>query len=56
MSEIEVVRLGEKMLTESKVNDIQTWISAAMINQETCLDGLEEMGSTAVDEVKGVFE
>ncbi|KAK2664014.1 hypothetical protein Ddye_002588 [Dipteronia dyeriana] len=52
MSEMEVVGPGEKMLTERKVNDIQTWISAAMTDQETCLDGLEEMGSTAVDEVK----
>ncbi|KAK0586966.1 hypothetical protein LWI29_015390 [Acer saccharum] len=52
LSEMEVVGHGEKMLTERKVNDIQTWISAAMTDQETCLDGLEETGSTAVDEVK----
>ncbi|KAK4842788.1 hypothetical protein QYF36_000060 [Acer negundo] len=52
MSEMEVEGPGEKMLTERKVNDIQTWISAAITDQETCLDGLEEMGSTAVDEVK----
>jgi pectinesterase inhibitor-like protein len=43
---------GEKVLTESKIKDLQTWISAAMTDQETCLDGLEEMGSTALDEVK----
>ncbi|RXH77539.1 hypothetical protein DVH24_023813 [Malus domestica] len=29
-----------------------TWISSAVTDQETCLDGLEEMGSTAVDAVK----
>lgn len=46
---------GEKTLTDRKVNDIQTWISAAMTDQETCLDGLEEMGSTAVDQVKDKF-
>ncbi|XP_050376135.1 pectinesterase 1 [Argentina anserina] len=39
-------------LTEAKVKDVQTWISSAVTDQETCLDGLEEMGSTSVDDVK----
>ncbi|KAJ7978409.1 Pectinesterase [Quillaja saponaria] len=43
---------GQKILTEAKINDIQTWISSAMTDQETCLDGLEEMESTALVEVK----
>ena len=43
---------GEKVLTETRIRDLQTWISAAMTDQETCLDGLEETGSTALDEVK----
>ncbi|KAA8540948.1 hypothetical protein F0562_024914 [Nyssa sinensis] len=43
---------GEKMLTKAKISDMKTWISAAMTNQETCLDGLEEMGSTVLDEVR----
>ncbi|KAM1340352.1 pectinesterase 1-like [Malus sylvestris] len=43
---------GEKALTGDKVKDIQTWISSAVTDQETCLDGLEEMGSTAVEAVK----
>ncbi|EYU35849.1 hypothetical protein ABFS82_09G037500 [Erythranthe guttata] len=43
---------GEKVLTEMRISDLQTWISAAMTDQETCVDGLEEMGSTAVDEFK----
>ncbi|XP_073285231.1 pectinesterase 3-like [Primulina huaijiensis] len=46
------VNPGEKALTEMKISDIQTWVSAAMTNQETCIDGLEETGSTAVDELK----
>lgn len=46
------VRPGEKLLTEMRISDMQTWISAAMTDQETCLDGLDEMGSTAVDEVR----
>lgn len=43
---------GEKVFTEMKISDLQTWISAAMTDQETCLDGLEEAGSTAVGEFK----
>lgn len=43
---------GEKALTEMKISDIQTWVSAAMTDQDTCIDGLEETGSPAVDELK----
>lgn len=42
----------EKVLTEMKISDLQTWISAAMSDQETCLDGLAEMGSTALIDYK----
>ncbi|KAK2973524.1 hypothetical protein RJ640_010579 [Escallonia rubra] len=45
---------GEKAaLTEDKISDMKTWISAAMTDQDTCVDGLEETASTVVDEVKG---
>ncbi|KAJ6703625.1 PECTINESTERASE [Salix viminalis] len=47
---------GEKMLTLEKVKDIQTWISAAMTDQDTCIDGLEEMGSVLPDEMKAKME
>ncbi|KAL3640593.1 hypothetical protein CASFOL_015561 [Castilleja foliolosa] len=43
---------GEKVLTEMKISDLKTWISAAMTDQETCLDGLAEMGSTALGEFR----
>lgn len=43
---------GEKTLTERKISDIQTWMSSAMTEQESCLDGLEEMNSTSFREVK----
>lgn len=43
---------GGEALTEAKVKDIQTWISSAVTDQETCLDGLEEMGSAVFDQVK----
>ncbi|GFZ12100.1 hypothetical protein Acr_23g0004850 [Actinidia rufa] len=47
---------GEKMLTEEKIGDLKTWISGAMTNLETCVDGLEEMGSTVLDEVKAKLQ
>ncbi|KAM3319082.1 pectinesterase 3-like [Capsicum chacoense] len=43
---------GESALTVMKVKDMQTWISAAMTNQDTCLEGLDEMGSPLLGEVK----
>ncbi|XP_023519544.1 pectinesterase 3-like [Cucurbita pepo subsp. pepo] len=43
---------GEKTLTESKIGNIQTWMSSAMTDQQSCLDGLEEMDSTSFREVK----
>lgn len=55
MAEMEV-RPGENLLTEMKISDIQTWVSAAMTDQETCLDGLQEMGSPELDEVKGKLQ
>ncbi|CAI9753874.1 unnamed protein product [Fraxinus pennsylvanica] len=43
---------GEKVLTEMKISDIQTWISAAMTDQDTCLEGIGEMRSTVPNEFK----
>lgn len=51
-AELICVSSGEKVLTEMRISDLQTWISAAMTDPETCLDGLEEMGSTAVGDFK----
>ncbi|XP_054794860.1 pectinesterase 3-like [Prosopis cineraria] len=47
---------GDKALTDAKINDIQTWISAALTDQETCLDGLEETESAELGEVKGKMQ
>ncbi|GAB4860728.1 hypothetical protein Ancab_035891 [Ancistrocladus abbreviatus] len=43
---------------ESKMNDLKTWISAAMTDEQTCLDGLEETGSSTmvVDQVKAAVQ
>lgn len=46
---------GEKVFTDLKISNLQTWISAAMTDEETCFDGLDEIGggvSTVGDEVK----
>ncbi|KAI5683670.1 hypothetical protein M9H77_04898 [Catharanthus roseus] len=52
-AQLMIVNPGEKVFTEMKISDLQTWISAAMTDEDTCLNGLEEMGgSTAVDEIK----
>ncbi|RDX95900.1 Pectinesterase 3, partial [Mucuna pruriens] len=37
-------------LTDAKVADVQTWVSAALTYQQTCLDGLEEAGDVAAAE------
>ena len=47
---------GEEMLTDSKVEDMRTWMSSAITDLETCLDGLEEMNSGFVDEVKNAMQ
>lgn len=49
---LNVVGPGESALTEMKVKNMQTWISAAMTDQDTCLEGLDEMGSPLLGEVK----
>lgn len=46
------VGTGESALTVMKVKNMQTWISAAMTDQDTCLEGLDEMGSPLLGEVK----
>lgn len=51
-----VVVPGGVTLTDAKISDIQTWVSAAVTDQQTCLDGLEEVGSVVVEEVKNMMK
>ncbi|KDP40628.1 hypothetical protein JCGZ_24627 [Jatropha curcas] len=37
---------GEKILSTAKINDMKTWLSAVITDQETCLDALQELNST----------
>lgn len=44
-------------LTEAKISDVQTWVSAAITDQQTCLDGLEEVGDVAaMEEMKKMMK
>ncbi|KAJ1390765.1 Pectinesterase, catalytic [Sesbania bispinosa] len=38
-----------KILPATTINDITTWLSAAITDQETCLDAFRELNSTAAD-------
>ncbi|KAI3803303.1 hypothetical protein L1987_31453 [Smallanthus sonchifolius] len=46
------VKSGEKLLSVTKIDDLKTWLSTAITNQETCLDALDEMNSTFLTETK----
>lgn len=48
----ELVGRGEKMPSEAEIGDLKTWISAAMTDQDTCVDGLAETKSTALSALK----
>ncbi|KAI7737966.1 hypothetical protein M8C21_004928 [Ambrosia artemisiifolia] len=50
------VKSNEKMLNVKKIEDIKTWLSTAITNQETCIDALEEMNSTFVEETKSLMK
>nr|XP_043623835.1 pectinesterase 1-like [Erigeron canadensis] len=40
------VKSGEKMLSVTKIEDMKTWLSSVITNQDTCLDSLGEMNAT----------
>ncbi|XP_028752112.1 pectinesterase 3 [Neltuma alba] len=44
---------GGKIFSRSKIGDVETWLSSAITYQETCLDALEELNSTAASEILG---
>jgi len=55
---VSVITNGAVTLTDGEVNDIQTWVSAALTDQQTCVDGLEEGGVSleCVEKVKKLME
>ncbi|XP_071709776.1 pectinesterase 3-like [Rutidosis leptorrhynchoides] len=46
------MKSGEKLLSPQKIDDLRTWLSSAVTNQETCVDSLQEMNSTFVEPMK----
>ncbi|KAJ6427194.1 hypothetical protein OIU84_022736 [Salix udensis] len=53
---------GEKILSATKLDDLKTWISTVITDQETCLDALQELNATEhfnrtlFDRVKAAIE
>ncbi|KAF5733467.1 pectinesterase 3-like [Tripterygium wilfordii] len=47
---------GGKLLSASKIDDMRTWLSTSMTDQETCLDALDELNSTLLEEVTTTME
>ncbi|XVF86990.1 hypothetical protein PTKIN_Ptkin18bG0084700 [Pterospermum kingtungense] len=37
---------GDKLLSQSKIDDLKTWLSTAITDHETCLDTLQELNTT----------
>lgn len=50
------VSSGEKLLSQAIINDLKTWISATMTDQDTCLDSLQDLNSSLVQEFKSAME
>lgn len=46
------VKSGDKLLTNSRIDDLKTWLSTAITNQDTCLDALDEVNSSFVTDTK----
>ncbi|XP_057744376.1 pectinesterase 3-like [Arachis stenosperma] len=44
---------GRKVLAAGKITDLETWLSAAITNQETCIDAISDVDSTAEHGVVG---
>nr|POE48298.1 pectinesterase 1 [Quercus suber] len=42
----------DKLLSSAKINDIKTWLSTTITDQETCLDSLQDLNSAVVDYMK----
>ncbi|PQQ09259.1 pectinesterase 3 [Prunus yedoensis var. nudiflora] len=50
------VNQGEKLLSAAKIDDLKTWLSTTLTDQETCLDSLQDLNSTLVQEFKDAMQ
>ena len=48
VSSMEVDRHSEKFLSPSRIEDLKTWLSTTITDQETCLDALRDLNQTTV--------
>ncbi|KAG6668989.1 pectinesterase 3-like [Carya illinoinensis] len=55
ISSMEVGR-GDKLLSTAKINDMKTWLTTTITEQETCLDALQELNSTFLEDVKTAMQ
>ncbi|XP_073105216.1 pectinesterase 3-like [Elaeis guineensis] len=46
---------GEKFLAASEISDLRTWLSAAITDQQTCMDGFEGAASDVVEAMKAAM-
>jgi pectinesterase len=47
---------GEKILSPTKIRNVETWISAALTDHDTCLDAVGELNSTAAKKLRSEIE
>lgn len=47
---------GEKLFTTTKISDLRTWLSTTLTDQETCLDALEEVNATIINDVRNLMK
>ncbi|KAL2516504.1 Pectinesterase 1 [Forsythia ovata] len=46
------VNYGEKKISVPKIDNLKTWLSTTITDQETCLDALDEANATILEDVK----
>lgn len=49
----EMGHLAGRREFDRKMNDIETWVSAALTDEDTCMDGFEEMDSKVKEALRG---
>jgi pectinesterase inhibitor-like protein len=47
---------GGKILSPAKIEDLKTWLSSTITDQETCLDALQEMNLTIPEDLNRVMK
>ncbi|XP_024980197.1 pectinesterase 1 [Cynara cardunculus var. scolymus] len=58
ISTMDLKSADDKLLTLTKIEDLKTWLSTALTNQDTCLDALQEIdpSSTLLADTKSLMQ